>query len=179
MAEPLPPFQAPPTPPELLAQQPPDQRFTDAHRAWNERDVRWVEALIRELAKLWPRLRLTVNELLTKVTTLEGRTKDTYTFPIQGSLAVGPVALPLRAVAAATLTEIRADVVVPPEGDAIDIDCMKNGAFFAGLVIPAGGSSAALTVSVGVAKDDALQPILQAVGTSAAGEGLVVQFRAQ
>lgn len=177
MATPLAPFQAPPTPPELLTL---TQDFERRQKDWANRAVRWVESLIREIASIWSKLRLAINEVNGRVDVLDTRVKDIYTFPYQGSVSPGLVALPLRAVTDSTLIEVFAAVGEAPTGTDIVIHVLKNGVSVGTLSVLAGQLTGAVALTVPLVKDtDSLQPEIMQAGSGEPGHDLVIQYRAR
>lgn len=175
MAEQIRPFEAPQTPPELITL---TQSFERKARDWSIGAVRWVEALIRELRTVLSKVRLALNDVNGRVDVLVARTKDIYTFPAQGSLSPGKVALPLRVVADSTLVEVFAAVTEPPEGGPLTLNVLKNDVVIGVVVVPAGQVTGALALAEALVKDvDRLQPEVLEVGSGIAGSDLVVQIR--
>jgi hypothetical protein len=181
MAISLPPIQIPPRPPEIPVDASPAGRVGT-----------WVGQLGRVIQDAWRHLLSLVNSFearltaleagdpsfVARVTALENRVKDVYTFSRTGTLAVGPIALPLRVVAASTLVELVATVETAPTGANLIIEIRKNGTPVGTVTIPAGQTFATTTLSVALLEDsDALRPEVTQVGATEKGKDLVVQAR--
>jgi hypothetical protein len=177
MHGPLIPFAPPPTPPELAVLA---RTFKREHTQWSERNVLWVEMLIRELRRALAEFRLQFTRLAAHVDEDDTRAKDVYTFRSTGAVAIGLVNLSLRAVANSTLIEVFAAVEVAPTGSDLTIACLLNSVNVGTLVIRAGTLTGAVALEVALTKDTSiLQPQILQVGLTTPGSNLVVQYRAR
>jgi hypothetical protein len=190
MPEPLGPLILPATPPEASSRA---QHFSEPLRGWMLTVVRWVTEIVRALKDTWTKLVANINSIIADVATLQGRVtvlearaKDIYTFTYVGTLAVGTkVTLPLVVRTAGTLVEAFANLETVPDGANVILDLHKgSGAgttIFAGtkLVVADGAGTGTQTgfASPGtVVVGDRLTLDIDQVGSTEPGQDLTVHL---
>jgi hypothetical protein len=145
--------------------------------------ARWVEEFIRVLKEAWDKLKFAFEELDKRITALEQRVADTYTFGQKGKLKKRPdpdpnwIALPLRVVRDEVLLEVVATVETPSSDGDVNLSVQHEGDEIVVLTLASGEDFTVNTFDPprDLAYNDKLLVQLRDAGTDAAD--VVVQIR--
>lgn len=180
---PLPVLVVPPRPSELPASLPPPADEQQKPFLRNDAlSANWVEQFERAMKDAWIALNKVVVSLETRVSALEQRIADTYTYGQRGGLQVleddpNWIGLPLRVVRNELLLECVGTLQTAPTDGTVTVEIRHNAAVVTVLDLAVGATfvSVALPAPRGLLKNDTLTAVLTAGDPTAAD--VVVQLR--